>query len=84
MPLLSEPPISAVGPRFEIVFFALSDTLAPTSAPVLVRLVDCVRSRPPAVRAPTLTMLPALTLMLLTDCRFALFVKVPGNVKARS
>lgn len=30
------------------------------------------------------TGLPALTLRLLTDCRFALFVKVPGSVKAKS
>ncbi|MGR3911130.1 hypothetical protein Q3A80_29180 [Burkholderia sp. SR8] len=76
VPLLSDAPISAVGPRFEIVFVAVSEALAPTSAPVFVTLVDCVCSSPPAVSAPTLTMLPALTLRLLTDCRSALFVKV--------
>ncbi|CAM3284020.1 hypothetical protein BUGL105410_27750 [Burkholderia gladioli] len=84
VPLLSDAPISAVGPRFEIVFVAFSEALAPTSAPVLVRLVDCVCSKPPAVKAPALTMLPASTLSMLTDCRLALFVKVPGKVKARS
>ncbi|CFL21011.1 Uncharacterised protein [Burkholderia pseudomallei] len=83
-PLLSDAPISAVGPTFATVPVALSDTLPPTIAPVLVRLPDCVCSNPPADSAPELTMLPALTFRSLTDCTLPLLSNVPGNANARS
>lgn len=81
--MLSVAPISAVGPRFDRLMFALSDTLPPTIAAVFFSVFECVVSVPPAIIAPLLTISPALTLRLLTDSSMAPLVNVPGRVKAR-